>query len=44
LFSVPIAVLALVAIVFIKEKSLLTTSASERRAAEEEEAGKPVPR
>ncbi|MFG1816063.1 MFS transporter [Kribbella sp. NPDC049174] len=40
LISVPIAVLALVAIVFIKEKSLLTTSASERRAAEEEEAGK----
>jgi MFS family permease len=40
MISVPIAVLALVAIVFIKEKSLLTTSASERRAAEDEEAGK----
>jgi hypothetical protein len=33
--SVPIAVLALVAILFIKEKSLLTTTAAERRAAEE---------
>jgi len=33
LISVPIAVLALIAIVFIKEKPLLTTSAAERRAA-----------
>ncbi|TCO49156.1 EmrB/QacA subfamily drug resistance transporter [Kribbella antiqua] len=41
--SVPIAVLALVAILFIKEKSLLTTTAAERRAAEEG-ADKPVPR
>ncbi|HEY0472955.1 MAG TPA: MDR family MFS transporter [Kribbella sp.] len=41
LISVPIAVLALVAIVFIKEKPLLTTSASERMASEDEEtAGK----
>jgi EmrB/QacA subfamily drug resistance transporter len=35
MISVPIAVLALIAIVFIKEKALLTTSAAERRAAEE---------
>jgi MFS family permease len=34
LISTPIAVLALVAVVFIKEKSLLTTSASERMATE----------
>ncbi|HEY0693131.1 MAG TPA: MDR family MFS transporter [Kribbella sp.] len=34
LISTPIAVLALVALVFIKEKPLLTTSASERMAAE----------
>ena len=35
MISVPIAVLALVAILFIKEKPLLTTSAAERRAQEE---------
>jgi hypothetical protein len=41
MISVPIAVLALVAIVFIKEKALLTTSGAERLAAEEkEDAGK----
>jgi hypothetical protein len=34
LISTPIAVLALVAVLFIKEKSLLTTSASERMATE----------
>ncbi|HEY0472095.1 MAG TPA: MFS transporter, partial [Kribbella sp.] len=36
--SVPIAVLALVAVLFIKEKPLLTTSASERMATEDKEA------
>jgi hypothetical protein len=34
LISTPIAVPALVGVVFIKEKSLLTTSASERMATE----------
>ena len=33
--SVPFAVLALVAVLFIKEKPLLTTSGAERRAQEE---------
>ncbi|MER7251618.1 MDR family MFS transporter [Kribbella sp. NPDC000426] len=35
MMSVPFAILALVAVVFIKEKALLTTSGAERRAAEE---------
>jgi MFS family permease len=35
MMSVPFAVLALVAVLFIKEKALLTTSGAERRAAEE---------
>jgi EmrB/QacA subfamily drug resistance transporter len=39
LISTPIAVLALVAVLFIKEKSLLTTSASERMATEGAAAG-----
>ncbi|TDD63009.1 MFS transporter [Kribbella antibiotica] len=39
MMSVPFAVLALVAVVFIKEKPLLTTTGAERRA-DEEAAGK----
>jgi hypothetical protein len=39
MMSVPFAVLALVAVVFIKEKPLQTTSGAERRA-HEEAAGK----
>ncbi|MFG1909282.1 MDR family MFS transporter [Kribbella sp. NPDC048928] len=35
MMSVPFAVLALIAVVFIKEKALLTTSGAERRAQEE---------
>ncbi len=35
MMSVPFAVLALIAVVFIKEKALLTTSGAERRAEEE---------
>jgi hypothetical protein len=35
--SVPFAVLALIAVLFIKEKALLTTSGAERRAAEEDD-------
>jgi MFS family permease len=35
MMSVPFAVLALVAVLFIKEKPLMTTSGAERRAAEE---------
>jgi hypothetical protein len=35
--SVPFAVLALIAVIFIKEKALLTTSGAERRAAEEDD-------
>jgi hypothetical protein len=35
MMSVPFAILALVAVLFIKEKPLLTTSGAERRAAEE---------
>jgi hypothetical protein len=35
MMSVPFAVLALVAVLFIKEKALLTTSGAERRATEE---------
>jgi len=37
MMSVPFAVLALVAVLFIKEKALLTTSGAERRAQEEPE-------
>jgi EmrB/QacA subfamily drug resistance transporter len=37
MMSVPFAVLALVAVVFIKEKPLLTTSGAQRRAEEEPE-------
>ncbi|GAA1680793.1 MDR family MFS transporter [Kribbella yunnanensis] len=40
MMSVPFAVLALIAVVFIKEKPLLTTSGAERRAAEEGEPDK----
>lgn len=39
MMSVPFAVLALIAVLFIKEKALLTTSGAERRA-HEEQAGK----
>jgi hypothetical protein len=37
MMSVPFAVLALLAVLFIKEKPLLTTSGAERRAAEEDD-------
>jgi hypothetical protein len=40
MMSVPFAVLALVAVLFIKEKALLTTTGAERRVSGEEEAGK----
>jgi len=41
LMSVPFAVLALVAVVFIKEKPLLTTTGAERRAAEDDSPVRP---
>jgi hypothetical protein len=37
MMSVPFAVLALIDVLFIKEKALLTTSGAERRADEEAE-------
>jgi hypothetical protein len=41
MMSVPFAVLALIAVVFIKEKPLLTTTGAERRAAEDDAPARP---